>query len=133
MRMTTLLLWLVVTVTAGLACSRPFGTEPKNAVCTTDFVYGLEVRVTDSITGKAPFQATLMAVGGGGHDSIGPLSAGANASVLVFLAAGERRGTYSLLVASPGGYRDWTRNGVEVTGGQCHVNTVTIDARLQRY
>jgi hypothetical protein len=46
-------------------------------------------------------------------------------------AAGERTGAYSLTVRKAG-YRDWTRDNVQVTKNECHVNTVKFTALVQR-
>lgn len=46
-------------------------------------------------------------------------------------AADERPGTYRVEVVVPG-YDMWVREGVRVRDGDCHVRTVTLDARLQR-
>jgi hypothetical protein len=45
------------------------------------------------------------------------------------MAAWERPGTYSISI-SKAGYLYLTINDVVVTTGVCHVNTVTVDAKL---
>ena len=42
----------------------------------------------------------------------------------------ERAGTYDITVRRSG-YATWTRSGVSVTRGRCHVQTVSVTARLQ--
>jgi hypothetical protein len=44
-------------------------------------------------------------------------------------AAFERPDTYAVTV-SKAGYLDFAINDVVVTAGVCHVNTVTVEARL---
>jgi hypothetical protein len=41
----------------------------------------------------------------------------------------EHPGLYSLEIEQAG-YQTWTRHGVRVTAGVCHVNTVRVTARL---
>jgi hypothetical protein len=50
---------------------------------------------------------------------------------LPLLGAGERGGTYRVVVQKPG-YEDWVKTGVVVAEGRCHVVTTTLTARLQR-
>jgi hypothetical protein len=44
--------------------------------------------------------------------------------------AHERTGSYDVTVEQQG-YRVWSRAGLNVTRGECHVQTVSITARLQ--
>jgi hypothetical protein len=46
-------------------------------------------------------------------------------------AARERVGTYSVVVSKPG-YQDFIATNLVVTANICHVNTVSIDARMIR-
>ena len=43
----------------------------------------------------------------------------------------ERAGTYTVSVTQTG-YQPWSRTGVQVTKGSCHVNGVALTARLQK-
>jgi len=103
-------------------------------VCTTQFVYGINITVVDSATADPPSEATLLATSGTFTDSVGPRAPSqwvANGPlVLVLSTAGERAGAYSVTVRSPG-YRNWTRTGIRVTANECHVNPVNLTARLQ--
>jgi hypothetical protein len=47
----------------------------------------------------------------------------------MLMAAFERPGTYSVTV-SKAGYLDFAINDVVVTAGVCHVNAVTVEARM---
>jgi hypothetical protein len=134
---------LLATIALGLgaaACSSTSTAEtlpPSGVICTGEFRMGLVVKVVDSLTGGPPPQATLIATTSGARDSIGPLApfkAFADSAPAIYLsAAGERPGTYSLFVTAPGGYRDWRKDGVVVTKDACHVQTVKLEARLQRF
>ena len=110
-------------------------TEPIGLACTDEFRYGLTVEVIDSTTLAAPEKATLLAQSGSFADSVGPrapypLHNGAQPQ-LFLSTAGERKGTYDVKIKSPG-YRDWTQSGIIVTANECHVNPVTVTAKLQR-
>ena len=45
--------------------------------------------------------------------------------------AHEREGTYTVLVARDG-YRPWSRAGIRVMADECHVQTVRLEALLER-
>jgi hypothetical protein len=108
--------------------------EPLTVDCITRPFAGLRVTVVDSLTESPPSEASLIATSPGFTDSTGPvqpISVRPTQSVLVLYAVHERQpGIYSVLVRSPG-YRNWLRNGVEVTADVCHVRTVALTARLQ--
>jgi hypothetical protein len=94
-------------------------------VCTTEFVYGLTMLVTDSGT-QAPLGGpeTVVVVRDGAYvDSV-------RSPTHTFLAAGERPGVYSVL-AKRGGYQDWTRTEIQVRDFGCHVSSLVLNVRLQ--
>ena len=110
------------------------GCAKSPVFCTAEFRLGIVVTVVDSITGAPPEEATLIASSRDFVDSIGPVHASQGVAgqppTLAIGAAGERSGTYRLILRSPG-YHDWTRDSVIVTADACHVHTVTLTARLQ--
>jgi hypothetical protein len=109
--------------------------NPTALVCTDEFRYGLQITVVDSTTLSPPSSATLLARSGTFTDSLGPqapfLVNNHGVRVLMLWTAGERVGTYDVTVKSPG-YRDWVRSGITVTANECHVNEISITAKLQR-
>lgn len=112
----------------GPACQRLFNPVE----CTTEYVYGLNVQVQDSLTGAwIAAGATLIAREGTFVDSVTAPANRPHEDKFPLQAAGERPGTYDLLVRREG-YRPWSRSGVRVRGGKCHVERVNLIARLQR-
>ena len=94
-------------------------------VCTTEYVYGLTILVTDSAT-QAPLGGpeTVVVVRDGAYvDSV-------RSANHTFLAAGERPGAYSVLVHRAG-YQDWTQSAIQVRDLGCHVSSVVLNARMQ--
>jgi len=90
--------------------------------------------VIDSVTGAPPAEATLLATSPNAFaDSVGPIKpfTSGGQSILILATAGERAGTYSVRIKSPG-YLDWTRAGIVVTADKCHVHQVTMTSRLQK-
>jgi hypothetical protein len=117
-----------ITTLLAMACAE------SPLVCTDEFRQGIVVTVVDSITGAPPDEAVLLATSSGFVDSVGPATpvqtVVGEPPTLVLTTAGERAGSYSLVVRSQG-YSDWQRANVVVTADACHVRTVMLTARLQ--
>lgn len=98
--------------------------------CTEEARPSFMVGLTDSLTGATSFtDVTIRAVSGAFEDSVVmPVYPAAPYNGPVPLLY-ERRGTYTVSV-SAAGYSTWTKSGVEVSGDQCHVSTVSLTARL---
>ena len=117
----------------GIAFAALAGCERASlpSTCTLPVVlFGLHVTVVDSLTNTSPSSAILIARSGAYVDSVGP-QARNELGWLGLSAAMERSGTYDLTVRAPG-YREWTRAGVRVTDDGCHVDPVTVTARLRQ-
>lgn len=96
-------------------------------VCTTEARAGITVEVLDSVT-NAPVGegATITATDGASvysaityDDYPGP-----------YQLAHEKAGEFAVTVRKSG-YAPWSRDGVRVTRGECHVHTVQLTALLQ--
>jgi hypothetical protein len=99
--------------------------ETTAVVCTEEARPALSVTVRDLTTGTSV---------GGDTRVIARDSAYADTADVAFLGmvyslAYERPGTYEVLVLNPA-YDTWRQAGVRVTADQCHVQTVSIVARL---
>ncbi len=96
--------------------------------CTLEARAGIVLAVRDSVT-AAPVPGPLLAIARDGQY--------ADTSRFVFPDSGlvplayERAGHYDVTVSATG-YRLWSRAGVEVEDGGCHVKTSRVDAWLQR-
>ena len=100
-------------------------TEPF--ACTDEMRPGILVDIRDSVTSEfLASGARSIARDGEFADTVPAQITGFPHSL-----AHERPGTYTLTVERAN-YATWTRTGVVVTDGRCHVNTVSIIARLQR-
>jgi len=108
------------------------GSTQEGVVCTASLEPGIVVVIRDSVT-DAPlaenavvviaeddYRETLVVNGYEGPDS---------SSAFSVAGAFERAGTYDISLTLDG-YNSWSRAGVEVTSGICHVGTVTFTARL---
>lgn len=106
-----------------------FGCGLIENTCTTEARSALEVMVTDSAAGGevAATSVTLVARDGTYTDSI-VVPVGATRDVVPL--AEERAGVYTLTVTAEG-YDLWQREGLAVSSDECHVTTVTVDARLR--
>lgn len=92
-------------------------------VCTGEARPGLVVSVEHAGTGEPVAGALVVASDGAFADS-----ARTREGRGVILAL-ERPGTYEVTAEKEGFFR-WTRSGVEVDEGPCHVETVALTARL---
>ena len=100
-----------------------------NGPCTTSVEPGLIVRVIDSATGApAAHEAAGVAVDGEYQETLRNVAPEDPAAELLY-GADEREGTYRVSVAKAG-YQLWVREGVRVTGDECHVRTVSLEAHL---
>lgn len=128
--MRTAAVGLVVAVTAAAACSSFL--SPRDRVCAAIFVFGLDVRVQDSVTAAGIGSgSTLVTIDDHGViDSVSfpPNRPDLNGATLA--AAGEHAGTFTVIVRHAG-YADWARTGVRVTRNECHVNPVALTAMMR--
>ena len=94
--------------------------------CATEARYGLRITVRDAQTGApAGFGARVTATSGSYGEDLAAFT-----DSLTFVGATERAGTYDILVSRTG-YQSWTRQGVVVRPGRCHVDAQAIEARIQ--
>ena len=120
--------WFALVMASLAGCSSA-STTPR--VCTAEFVYGISVRVRDSVSGAPTASgATLVARDGSYADSVRAVG-GLDADAIPLSVAGERAGIYSLTLRKAG-FGDWTLQGVRVERGECHVVPVALTALLQR-
>lgn len=94
--------------------------------CTGSFAYGISVQVQDSVSGAAAATGARLVLREGAYVEIADQPLGG----VSLSGAGERPGVYSVTVEKAG-YHDWTRTNVRVTADECHVQGVSLTARLQ--
>jgi hypothetical protein len=121
---------LLLVVSLG-GCKRT--TEPGLVVCDLNAVPGIVVDIYDAVSGvPVADSASGTVVDGTYSDSLRPHAFDSSSMVLVARAAAyERAGTY-LVSVQRAGYQQWTRSAVQVTKNVCHVNTVTLQADMNR-
>ena len=88
-------------------------------LCSTQFVYGVNVAVTDATTGDPIDGATLTLTEGDYVEVMEELASGSH------IGAGERSGTYSL-VAEAEGFETVTMDRIVVAADECHVISVSL-------
>ena len=111
--------FLLLAVAAVTSCG--ILTGPR--VCTDEAVAGIRVDVRDSVT-NAPITEGVRVIAR--TETFADTAQGP-----FYALAFEQPGTYEV-TAEAEGYRLWSRSGVRVTRGECHVRTVSLTARLQR-
>jgi hypothetical protein len=112
--------WLAGLVLAGCA-------DNNLLACTEEARPGLSVTVRDSVTGGVVTQNVRVVARDGAHADTATWSVPGSG---VHSLAYERAGIYEVTVEHPS-YLVWRRSGVEVIADQCHVQTVSLVARLQ--
>ena len=117
--------------TIGLAlalCSCGGDEEP---VCTASVVPALSIRVLDDATGSEAACGATATVTDGSFSQVvqAPVSGRCDEGMLS--AAAERAGTYAVVV-SKAGYQDFVATNIIVGANRCHVETVTVTARMVR-
>lgn len=115
-------LFVIPVGAASLAACGDDSTGP--IACTEEFRYGVTIEVRDGGTGEPA------AVGAEGTLTEGDYVE----ALMVFgedrmLGAGERAGTYDVLITKPG-YEAWSASPVTVTADECHVHPVSLQANL---
>ena len=97
-------------------------------VCTLEARAGITVDVRDSVSNALVGRGSRIIAREG---AVADTSTDTPVSDGPFSLVYERAGTYALSVTQTG-YQPWTRAGVQVTKGTCHVNSVAVTARLQK-
>ena len=92
-------------------------------LCTAEFVYGLSATVSDGDTGAAISDARLTLTEGDFSETMMDFMAGR------YAGAGERAGTYTLIVEAPG-YQSQTVEDIFVDKDVCHVIPVAVTIEL---
>jgi hypothetical protein len=104
------------------------GTDPD--LCTESIEPAITVRALEAGTGR---NVTDGAQGGVADDTyvdpFRPAAFDAAQRVTLLRAADERPGTYGLFLERDG-YQAVSLSGIEVTMGECHVNTVQVDVTM---
>ncbi len=100
-------------------------------VCTDNVVPALSVYVRDSTSGASVvLGATVIARSGAYIDSVTVDTVGRPPADFPVGLASEHAGDFDVM-ARQTGYREWSKENVRVTTGECHVQTVTLTALLQ--
>ena len=102
------------------------GDDLGPIACTDVFVYGLSVDVFDAATNEPKADSATLTITEGGYTEITEESFDG----LTMVAAGERAGTYAVVVSRPG-YQNWVTTNVTITEDECHVIPVRLLAALQ--
>lgn len=99
-------------------------------VCVDTRELGLLVSVVDSITGgPVVTENEVVAIDGSYADTATATLDRSETQALAGLAT-ERPGTYHVETTAEG-YRPWAKDGVRVSDGECHVQTVELEALMQ--
>lgn len=110
----------------GIASPAP---TPSGIFCSQVYVYGIVIHVIDP-SGHPIQNAQAVIQDGSYQETLSPV--GEPSENGLYQGAGERPGTYELTVSAPG-YVPQTFENLVVTGGVCHVDTVSREVSLFPY
>jgi hypothetical protein len=103
----------------------------REVMCTGEMRPGILVAVRDSLTDAPLAPGAELIVRDGTYADTTAFPPNEPAAETQRLAAAyERAGTYTVTVRKAG-FVDWVRTGVVVTADECHVQTVSLIARLK--
>ncbi len=101
---------------------------PANGrICTTEARAGIQVRVRDAVTNSPAAHGSVVIA----QDQAYADTLRGFFDSLTVAGVYERPGVYTVSIKKAG-YRDWQQANVVVTSDECHVITVSLDARLER-
>ena len=87
----------------------------------------LDITIVDSISGLPMANGSTVTISDGSSQQT--IAIPATPLTTTIASASDRPGTYNIVVQRAG-YRDWTRNGVQVQSDGCLPVTVAVTARL---
>lgn len=98
----------------------------NEVICTTEFVYGLNVSIKDAVTNSVIIDViTVIASDGAYEETL--MTIDNNES---FFGAGERPGNYIILVTS-NNYETFVSDEIVVDANECHVIPESLEILLQ--
>lgn len=108
------------------------GGPMQELICTEEFVSGLHINVFDQETGLNSACGVTVSIQDGDYTEVLTNdSEGTCSENFIFLAAGEKAGTYDISIIKDD-YLEWTQYDTEVTNNICHVNPVTVNAYMEK-
>jgi hypothetical protein len=108
--------------------------ERDGIVCTASIEPGIVLEIRDAITDMPLAENALVVITDNDYSETLVVNGydGADSSSAISVAgAYERSGTYDINVSLTD-YTSWSRTGVVVTSGVCHVGTVKFTVRLEK-
>lgn len=109
------------------------GCDPIFGICETYAVSAIGVTVVDSVTAGPLTADTIWGRARDGEYVDSMLISTIDRDeppITSFAFALERPGVYEVAIGATG-YRTWTKRGVEVADGRCHVEPASLMAKLQ--
>ncbi|MFQ5538295.1 MAG: carboxypeptidase-like regulatory domain-containing protein [Gemmatimonadota bacterium] len=116
---------ILLLLTAAAAACGSDGQEP--IFCTQEYRAGINVEIRDAATLLPAAEGAVLTVKDGDYQEVET----STFDGLTMSAAWERAGVYDVTVTKTG-YRPWFKSGVEVTADECHVQSVQLQALLER-
>lgn len=121
---------LILLTLAG--CRSETTVDGREIACTTELVAGIQVTVFERETGlPISCDASVTVIDGSFEETVTKDNNDTCENTTPISLAFERPGTYNVRVTKSG-FADWQQMDVAVTANVCHVNTVSLQAYLDR-
>jgi len=121
----SLLIAAAIVLQAGCSSPSDSGALDPRPDCTAEARAGIALTTVDSVSGQPIATAGIVSAQDGTY-----LEKAVGLPPRYFMAY-ERKGTYAVTVQIDG-FQPWRMTNVVVPSDRCHVNTVTVTARLVR-
>ncbi len=123
---------LVALALAASGCNVRFTAGGEQIICTSEYVPAIKVEVFDAETGYPAACGAVVTLRDGNFEERISNREGPDCDErFVFSGAGERPGVYDIQVVKDG-YLAWYKYDVVVSENLCHVNTITVQAYLEK-
>ena len=129
MKKTLSALYIIFVAVLIIGCEPNTSDQDNDVVCTAVIEPGIIVEIRDAITDEPLAENAIVVITDNDYTETLVISQWISSVAVAVEGAHERPGIYDIQLSLTG-YNDWTRSGVEVRSGVCHVETVTISARL---
>ena len=132
MKINKLQIFLVFFIVMLSACKEETTSDGDTIVCTASIDPAIRIQVLDKETGFAISCGAKAVISEGDFSEEVENPAGENCNdSQMLIGADERSGTYDLMVSKEG-YLDWYATNIQVSANLCHVNTVTVQAYMEK-
>ncbi len=114
------------------SCNQKTTSDGETIFCTASVDPAIRIEVFDMETGQPNSCGAKATIADGNFSEVVENFDGADCNDSIMLTgADERAGTYNISVVKDD-YLEWNASNIQVTANICHVNTITLQAYLDK-